>query len=137
MPAAHKLNVPRDVKGVMAGIAFMTCQTEHAIDRKREIAIDLNHTLKITLVTAEGAPRLVAHILHPDAFARRQVQMLQRLVAAGLERAAENCRKTVRRHHKFLIESRVSGRERSAAAKQMIDLVSNRIEARRIGRGNR
>ncbi len=101
---AHELQLTKRVIRVVSRIPFVTGQLEHLVDSQTKVSIDLDETMKISLIAAEGAPWLAVHVLYGHGFAWGKVHICQSPLPATLKRTVHDRREAIRRDKKCLIE---------------------------------
>ena len=109
------------VVDVMAGIALVAGEIDRAIDRDRQIRVDLDHAGEVALVPVVGAPRFAGDVLDGERLAARERQMLDGAGAAALDRGAEHGVDLVARNHVSVPERRVAIDERARARQQPLE----------------
>ena len=133
-PSPHERGVDADVPRVVAGIGFVTGHLQCAIDRPREIGVDLDEAVQPALIAAEGAPRLVADVFDRHAFARRQHLVRERARATAVDGLRHHLGQASGRDQEAPLEGVVTVGERAGAWKETVDLRAHVGQARLVGR---
>src|SRR5919204_2817008 len=85
----------------MAGITFVRCQVDCAIDVDRQIGVDLNYAMEISFVPIVPAPWFIGHVLDRETLVRRQRNVRQSPGATFLDRELKHRIEFFLRDHKW------------------------------------